>query len=81
MIQELPNREAIIFSQLLIKLSVLNRAIIVLPSESRYEDSKETRHVHCLAHRKASLYVLAVILMVPCYRWGNWPVGHMPVTQ
>lgn len=39
MIQELPNREAIIFSQLLIKLSVLNRAIIVLPSESRYEDS------------------------------------------
>lgn len=35
----LPNREAIIFSQLLIKLSVLNRAIIVLPSESRYEDS------------------------------------------
>lgn len=39
MIQELPNREAIIFSQLLIKLSVLNGAVIVLPSESGYEDS------------------------------------------
>lgn len=37
----------------------------------------ETRNVHCLAHRKVPIRV-AVILVVPCYGWGNWLRGHMP---
>lgn len=57
-------------------MPALSGAIVVLPSEGTYEDSVR-QGVYSVRHTRPP-YTLAVVLVVPCYRWGDWLRGHRP---